>query len=269
LPDSGTAPGTPGTTKRLSCYVSTNMRASMEELARLHEARTGVKASIEVADARTLIAKIAASQAGDIFVCHDPFLKMLTGKGIEVKDAWSVASVKPVIAVPKGNPKKIGGIEDLARPGLRVGLTDANNSISGHIVTLMLQKAGVAERVQANVVKRTLQGGDIANTLVAGDIDACIVWNAVVFTLRDKVEAVDIKPEWRPQYGVDAVVNSPTMGRLELDYVRVTIATLRLSKLPKEAKAFAEFVASPEGMAVFAKNGFSSADPKRPAVPRE
>ena len=262
-------PKTAGAGKTLVCYVSTTMRASMEKLARLHEGRTGVKVGIEVADARALIAKIEKSHEADLFVCHDPFLAMLAGKGVGVKKAWAVASVNPMIAVSKGNPKKIGGLEDLARAGLRVGVTDANNSISGHIVTLMLQKAGIAEKAQANVVKRTLHGGDVADALVAGDIDACIVWNAVIFGLRDKVEAVDIKPEWRPKFGVDAVVNSPTMGRLELDYVRVTISTLGYSKLPKEAKTFAEFVASPEGAAVFAKNGFSPADPNRPALPKD
>ena len=143
--DPNTGPKAAGAGKSLVCYVSTTMRASMEELARLHEARTGVKVGIEVADARALIAKIETSHEADLFVCHDPFLAMLVGKGIETRKAWAVASVKPMIAVPKGNPKKIGGLEDLARSGLRVGVTDANNSISGHIVTLMWQKAGIAE----------------------------------------------------------------------------------------------------------------------------
>ena len=253
--------------KQLVCYVSTNMRASLEELARLHEAQTGVKIILEIADARTLISKIEKSHDADLFVCHDPFLAMLVNQGVAVKNVWAVASVKPMVAVPKGNPNRIKGLEDLARPGLRIGLTDGKNSISGHIITLMLQKAGIAEKVEANVLKRTLQGGDIASALAAGDLDACIVWNAVVFTLRDKIEAVDIKPEWRPKFGLDAVVNSPTMGRLELDYVRVTAAMLGTSKLPDEALAFAKFAASAEGMAVFVKNGFSPADPNRPAFP--
>jgi molybdate transport system substrate-binding protein len=255
--------------KPILCYVGPNMRDSMTELGRVYEARTGAKVIVESDEVRSLIGRIGTSRTGDIFVTHDPFLAMLAAKGIVIRDAWTVASVRPMIAVPKGNPRSIMGLQDLARPGLRVGLTDLVNSISGQIITLMLEKAGITQKVKANVVKQTLVGRDIADVLIAGQIDACIVWNVVIFSRQDKIEAVDIRPEWRPKAGVDAVVNSPTLGRLELDYVRVTIATLGHSNAAAEANAFAEFVASPQGKAVFAKNGFSPPDPSRPTLPKQ
>ena len=250
----------------LVCYIGPNMVAPMQELAALHEQRSGVKVSVETADARILIDRIVAGHSADLFVTHDPFMALLAGRGVELKQAWTVASVRPMIAVPKGNPKRISGLEDLARPGLRVGLTDAN-SISGQIIAVMLQKAGIASKVEANVVMRTNVGRPLGDALMAGKLDACIVWNVVIFDRRDKLDAVDIRPEWRPKFGVDAIVDSPTLGRLELDYVRVNIATMGYSTAGKNARAFAEFVASPEGMAVFLKNGFSPAEPTRPAMP--
>ena len=250
----------------LVCYVGPNMVAPMEELARVHERRSGVKVRVETADARVLIDRIVAAHSADLFVTHDPFMAVLAGRGIELRQAWTVASVTPMIAVAKGNPQHIRGLEDLAWPGLRVGLTDAN-SISGQIIAVMLQKAGIASKVEANVVMRTNVGRPLGDALMAGKLDACIVWNVVIFDRRGKLEAVDIRPEWRPKFGVDAVVNSPTLGRLELDYVRVNIATMGYSSAGDDARAFAEFVASPEGMAVFLKSGFSRADPSRPAMP--
>ncbi len=250
----------------LVCYVGPNMVAPMQELAALHEQRNGVKVSVETADARVLIDRIVAAHSADLFVTHDPFTALLVAKGIELRQVWTVASVRPTIAVPKGNPKQIGGLEDMARPGLRVGLTDAN-SISGQIIAVMLQKADITAKVEANVVMRTNVGRPLGDALMAGKIDACIVWNVVIFDRRDKLDAVDIRPEWRPKFGVDAIVDSPTLGRLELDYVRVNIATMGYSTAGNDARAFAELVASPEGMAVFLKNGFSPADPSRPAIP--
>lgn len=243
------------------------MVVPMQELARIHTQRTGVRVRVQSDDARVLIDAIANERAADLFVTHDPFMTVLAGRGVELGHAWTVASVRPMIAVPKGNPKQIRGLEDLGRPGTRVGLTDAANSISGHIISLMLRKAGVAADVEANVTKRTLVGRTIADSLIAGEIDACIVWNVVIFNRRDKLDAVDIRPELRPMFGADAVITTPTLGRLELDYVRVTIATLGHSRLPDEARAFGQFVASPEGEKVFRDCGFAPPDHTRPALP--
>lgn len=187
---------------------------------------------------------------------------------MKVEDAWQSASLVPVIIVAKGNPKQITRLEDFARPGLRVGLTDTANTISGEIVNVMLTKAGIKDAVMKNVVKRTLQGRDLAAALIAGEVDVGIVWNAVVYTEQHKVDAIEIDPKWRPTGG-EAVVTNAELGRLELDYVRVTIALLDQSKEPRASAAFAAYCASDEGAAVFAKYGFSPPNRDRPAVPRE
>lgn len=249
----------------LLCYSGPSMKASMEELARAYEAKAGVKVVVETNDPRTLIDRIVVAPTADLFISHDPFLAILAKQEVPVARAWTVASLAPVIAVARGNPKGIRGLEDLARPGLRVGLTDAEKTISGNIVALMLRKAGVAREVEANVTTRSAAGRELAAMLAEGRIDAGIVWNAVAFANREKMEAVEVRPEWRPRRGVDAEIDSPTMGRLELDHVRVTIALLGDSPSPDAARGFAEFVASPEGIAVFRKNGFSPPDPSRPS----
>lgn len=249
----------------LFCYVGVNMRTSVEALAREHELRTGVHIDVETNDPRPLIDKIVVSPTADLFVCHDPFLPMLISHGIKVSEAWTVATLVPTIAVRKGNPKKIHGLEDLARPGVRVGLTDAT-SMSGNIVALMVKKAGIEPQFRANVVKEFPAGRALAGSLIADEIDAGIIWNAVIHIFGDQLDPVAIDERWRPTHGPESVSYSPALGRIELDYVRVTIALLCGTRYPTEARAFAEFVASPEGAAVFRKNGFSPADPNRPAL---
>lgn len=154
----------------------------------------------------------------------------------------------------------------MARPGVRVGLTDAKTAITGNIMEWMLRRAGVEREVQANVVKRAGAGRELASAIAADEIDAGFVWNAVVYAFRDKIEAVDIPADQRPQRGLESIVDSPSLGKIELDHVRVTIALLGSSGSPDVARAFAEFVASPEGAAVFLQNGFSPADPDRPPL---
>lgn len=246
------------------CLSGPSMKESIEELARIHERRTGVRVVVESNDPRSLISEIKVDKDADLFVSHDPFLAMLARDGIKVRTAWNAASLRPMIAVAKGNPKGIRGLKDLARPGVRVGLTDPNKAITGNIIALMLKKAGVEREVEANVVKRAASGRELASALAAGDLDAAFVWDAVVHAYRDKADGVDIGEDQRPARGSESVLSHPSLGRIELDHVRVTVALLEASRRADRARAFAEFVASPEGAAVFLKNGFSPVDPHRP-----
>jgi molybdate transport system substrate-binding protein len=250
----------------LLCYSGPSMKTPMEELARAYEDRTGVHVDVEMSDPRSLIERIVVSKKADLFISHDPFLAVLDGQGVKVRRAWNVASLTPMIAVAKGNPRKIKGLEDLARPGLRVGLTDPRTAITGNIADYMLKKADVAEAVYANVVKRASAGRHLAKMLADDELDATFVWDAVVYAFRDKIESVEVRPDQRPRRGPDTVVDAPTLGRIELDHVRVTIAQLESSRHADAARAFAEFVASPEGAAVFTRNGFSPVDPDRPPL---
>lgn len=257
----GVAHGDDGAPVR--CLAGPSMKASIEELARIHERRTGVRVAVESNDPRSLISEIKVDENVDLFVSHDPFLAMLDRDRIKVRKAWNAASLRPMIAVAKGNPKGIHGLKDLGRPGVRVGLTDPDKAITGNIIALMLKKAGVAREVEANVAKRAASGRELGSALAAGELDAAFVWNAVVHANREKVDGVDIPEAQRPARGPESVLAHPTLGRIELDHVRVTVALLDASRRVDRARAFAEFVASPEGAAVFRKNGFSPADPER------
>ncbi|MDG3006702.1 substrate-binding domain-containing protein [Paludisphaera mucosa] len=245
------------------CLTGPSMKTSIEELARVYEERTGVHVVVEMNDPRSLIERIKVVEHADLFISHDPFLAMLDRDGIKVRRAWNPASLTPVIAVARGNPKGIKGLKDLARPGVRMGVTNPGTAISGNILALMLRKAGVEREVEANVVKRAAAGRQLAAALVADELDAAFVWNAVVYANREKIEAVDVPAEQRPQEGPESVMAHPSLGRIELDHVRVTIALLDSTAHEESARSFAELVASPEGAAVFLAHGFSPADPRR------
>src|SRR4051794_20963374 len=112
----GIAPGRadePPKPKPLLCYSGPSMKASMEELARAYETKAGVKVVVKTNDPRSLIDRIKLAPTADLFVSHDPFLAMLHRQEVPVRRAWTVASLVPMIAVAKGNPKQIKGLEDL------------------------------------------------------------------------------------------------------------------------------------------------------------
>lgn len=250
----------------LVCYVGGTMRPAIEELARMHEARTGQRINTDTNDSGALLAKIELVRKGDLYVAHDPFLAATFIKGHAIK-GWVVASLNLVIVVPKGNPKNITGFRDLGRPGLRLVLPDETRSTTGWIVPVIARKAGISDAIKhrddgGNVVTRTRTGGAAADQVALGTADAAVVWNAVAKARAKDLDAIPIEPEFTPVRDVD-VLTSASLGRTELDYIRVTVCTLKYSKNLKQATAFAEFCASPEAAEIWRKFGFSPVDPAR------
>jgi molybdate transport system substrate-binding protein len=250
------APGN-GAKAELLCHVGGTMRPAMEELARLYKAESGHEVQFNYGDSGALLTQIEQAKRGDLYVCHDPFAGGAEKKGLAER-VWTMASLTPTIAVAKGNPKGIKGLRDLAQPGLRLGLTDETYSTLGHINPLMFDRAGIRKEMDAKAIPRSRMGGEMANAVAIGNLDATIVWNAVIHLRRDKLDAVPIEPAFLLQPGVDAVTTA-TFGVIDMGCVKVTIATLKCSKQPEAAAVFAEFAASPKAREVWASFGFSPA----------
>lgn len=240
---------------RLLVYCGNSMRTPMEELEHIYEAEKGAEVEITYNDSGILLFTIDERRKGDLYVCHDPFGGAAQVKGLARK-TFTTAYLIPVIAVAKGNPKGVNSIKDLAKPGVRVGLTLKEYSTAGHIVTFMLKQAGITEAVERNVVLRSRTGGEVGNALKLGTIDAGIIWDAVAYRYRDLLETVPLDEQYRPRVGVDAVTTA-TYGKIELAEVKVFVQSLTCSKQPELADEFARFVASERGKAVFRKHGFT------------
>jgi molybdate transport system substrate-binding protein len=251
--------GEPAGESPLRCYVGGTMRPAMEELAKAWEAQGGCRIELDFGDSGAGLIKAETTGRGDLYVAHDPFHAAVERKGLS-QGGWVCATLEPVIAVPKGNPKGIHGLRDLGRPGQRLVLTDATYSTAGHLVTLMLKRAGVTEAVEKNVVSRTRMGGEAANAVILGHADAAIAWNAVVRLRSDRLDAVPIEPELLPQPGVDAVT-SPTFGHIDMGAIKVTIDVLKSSVRPALAREFAEYCASQEAREVWQRLGYSPPPP--------
>jgi len=232
------------------------MRPPMEELARLYHRRTGRRVEFDFGDSGELFAKIDITKKGDVFVCHDPFLVLVKKRGL-CDRAWTVASLKPVIVVRKGNPKGIKGLRDLFKPGVKVGLPHPKYSTCGNILKfVILKKAGLEEEARRRTATYSRHHAELANSVMMGALDAAIVWDAVARPRRKALDIIEIEPEYAAKPGVDTVTTA-TYGPVDMGYIRVTVITLTCSKQIELARDFAKFCASPEGRRIFRKHGFS------------
>ena len=96
------------------------------------------------------------------------------------------------IAVPKGNPKGIATLVDLAMPGMRVALGNAQQSTLGYMTSRMLAALNLRKAVMANAVYQTATGDLVAAQLRFGAVDAAIVYEINVRAMRDAVDFIPI-----------------------------------------------------------------------------
>ena len=80
------------------------------------------------------------------------------------------------LAVQKGNPRQVHTLSDLAQPGLRVGVCNAQQSTLGFITRGLLRSVNLETNVQKNVVVQVPTADFLINQLRAGALDAAIVY---------------------------------------------------------------------------------------------
>jgi molybdate transport system substrate-binding protein len=136
------------------------------------------------------------------------------------------------IAVPPGNPAKITRLADLARPGVKVALCQAEVPC-GATAAKVFANAGLT-------VEPVTEEADVKATLAKvtlGEVDAGVVYVTDVLAAGDKVTGIEIPA------GVNASTTYP-------------IAALTASRNADLAKAFVDYVLSSDGVTVLAAAGF-------------
>lgn len=229
---------------KLHVYCGAGIRPPVEELAAAFGEEQGVRVEVDYAGSNVLLSRIKLSQKGDVYIPGDTeYVKRAEAEGL-VESAVDACYFVPVLLVPKGNPKGILDVADLARKGARIGLGDAEACAIGGASEEILAKAGLArEQWEPNVVFRSLTVNELGVQIQAGKIDACIVWDAVARSFEEDGEAVEIPVE-------------------ENTISTVPVAVLNTSERPELARRFQEHATSERGRAVFREHGYTTELPE-------
>jgi molybdate transport system substrate-binding protein len=207
-----------------------------EALLAEFKARSGMEAVFTTGGSEDLLPNVKAKSIGDIFITHDPYLDYTKEAG-SWADHADVGFLVPVLAVAKGNPKKLSSYDDLARPGLRVAISDPRYTTCGQMLEKLLEKKKIREAVMKNAENRFLKGHSALGNLVkTGAVDAAVMWNGVAHTFRDSLEVVPVPYEFESEF-------------------RVRVIALNYSKQPDRVRAFMDFAKS-EGARIFSKHGY-------------
>lgn len=220
---------------KLLFLCGAGLRPPAEEAIELFQRRYGVMVEADYAGSNMLLGRLKVSRQGDVFLPGDAFYVTEAEKEGLVADSADVAWFVPAIMVPKGNPRRIAGVADLAKPGIRLGVADERAAALGRITPDIFRANGVApEDVERNTAVTHVTVPELAQAVALGHVDAAIVWRPVAMQYPDSADIVDIPRENN--------VLSP-----------VAAAVLTTASLPEEARQFVEFLAGPMGQEAFRK----------------
>jgi molybdate transport system substrate-binding protein len=95
-----------------------------------------------------------------------------------------------LIAVPKGNPLKITGLDDLKRPGLRVAVGQPKQCTIGVLTRELLKEQGILDDVLKNVVAETCSSALLLPMVITGSVDAAVVYETDTKAESEKISIV-------------------------------------------------------------------------------
>lgn len=97
-----------------------------------------------------------------------------------------------IIAAQPGNPKNIRTLADLAQPGLKLGVCNAEQSTLGFMTQAMLKSTNLLEGVMKNVVVQVPTADFLVNQMRAGALDAAIVYQVNVQQVKQHFEMIPL-----------------------------------------------------------------------------
>lgn len=219
---------------RLTVLAAASLTESFDRIGAEFEAQNpGVDVTFSFGGSSGLARQIVAGAPGDVFAAANPAtMATVTGAGAAAGPPATFARNRLVIAVPKGNPRRVTAPAALADPGLKVAVC-AEQVPCGAAAAVALRAAGVRitpvtheQDVRAALAKLRL-----------GAVDAALVYSTDARAAAADVDAVEFAES------AQAINDYP-------------IVALKDAGDPARAAAFVAFVRSAPAQRMLADAGF-------------
>ncbi|MFM8267209.1 MAG: molybdate ABC transporter substrate-binding protein, partial [Ilumatobacteraceae bacterium] len=224
--------GTPAA--QLKVFAASSLTDAFTELGRAFEAsHPDIEVTFNFAASSALATQISEGTPADVFAAADTVsMGRVVSDGGSTGEPLVFATNTAQIIVGPGNPQGITSLDDLTDSGLIVIACDPEVPC-GRYAQQILAAAGL------EVTFRSFEENARAVTskVVLGEADAGIVYRTDVVAAASNAAAVDIPTD------VNVVAEYP-------------IAVTPQSSDPDAARAFVDFVRSPQGQAILASFGF-------------
>lgn len=194
-----------------------------------------------------LAAEIQSGAAADVYVsANRRYMEELQQAGF-VHDYEVLAGNRLCVIVHPDAGSEISGLEDLARPGVRVVTPQSETDPCGQYIVELFERAGLVEQMRAKEARGELMhsvgSGDLPAFLIDGRAQAGILYASEASALGTSVRTIDLPPAYSMQ-----------------EEIAFTIGAVRRSGVqhPRAGDLIA-FMRGPAGQELLTGHGFLSA----------
>jgi len=226
-------------TKELLLYCGAGIRPPVAEMAETFGRQHGVKIVTDYAGSEVLLSKIKLVRRGDLYMPGDKqYVEQAAQEGM-ILSQRPVCYFVPTILVQKGNEKGIHSLEDLLKPGVKLGLGDSNACAIGRKTRQIFTQNNIPwNEIEKNLKFQSQTVNELGMQIQARSLDAVIVWDAIARYYSKHGEEVPIPLE----RNVISTVN---------------VGVLSFTKNRSLAEEFVEFTVSARGRGIFEKHQYT------------
>ena len=225
----------------LMVFSGAGLMKPMEEMRIDFQNRHGVTVDVHYGSSGEIFGMVAAGQPCDVLIpgAEKYTMDALKNGWVEKDTIRKLVLHVPSIAVPRGNPANIRGLDDLARKGVRVSIGDPKAPAIGRVAKKMLVKAHLWDSVQPNIAVYAPTVNQLLIYVALNQVDAAIIWQDLTTwaEARGKIEVISIDPK----RNIIKTIPTAVCTRTEHRQLAVT---------------FNDYVSGTEGLSCWKKWGF-------------
>ena len=225
---------------KLVVFCGSAVTPPLEEAARGYQQANHTQIIIHSGGSGTVLSQMRIARQGDLYIPGSPdfMLKAVKYQAIYPETIERLAYLIPVISVPKGNPKRIASLKDLAKPGLRIAIANPESVCVGLYGVEILEYNGLLNHIHPNIVTQAASCELTASLLVLESADAVLGWDIFSKWRPDRIETVYLDPHQLPR----------------IAYIPAAVS--RFTKDRHRAETFLKYLASDKGREVFSRFGY-------------
>ena len=166
------------------------LRPGLEQTLKEFEEREGCRLTTVYDGCGILVAQMRAGHRPDAYFSGDTsFMNSVADLFL---DSVNITDNYLMIIVQKGNPKGIQTVQDLTKPGLRIGLPHREKSAMGNIAWKMLVQMNLFDALGQNLKVESPTDDFLINQIRAGSLDAIIACRSNWTGARNYLDAIPI-----------------------------------------------------------------------------
>jgi len=195
-------------------FSGSMLRPAIDDRIHQFEEREGCRISTVYEGCGTLVAQMkAGATPGFYFSCDVSFLNQVK---TQFEPGTVVTQNEIILLVPKDNPKKIFTLDDITKPGLKIGLAHPVKSALGKLTHVMLEHSNHLAPLQAsgNIIIMASKGDELVTQMQAGALDAALLYRSNARASEAISKYCTIIPLNRP----DAIATQPYATSLDTPY---------------------------------------------------